>query len=147
HALAAAMNQTLGNVGNTVIYTASLEANPVNQMESVRALVTDMNASAVDTLIIIGGNPVYNAPVDLNFRDALSKVKLRVHLSLYNDETSELCHWHIPEAHYLESWGDARAYDGTVTLMQPHARSEEHTSELQSPYDLVCRLLLEKKKT
>lgn len=119
HALAHAMNQALGNVGSTVIHTASLEANPVNQLASLGDLVKDINAGAVDTLIIIGGNPVYNAPADLNFRDALTKVRLRVHLSLYNDETSELCHWHIPEAHYLESWGDARAYDGTVTLTQP----------------------------
>ena len=135
HALAHGMNQSLGNVGSTVIHTASLEANPVNQMASLSELVKDMNAGAVDTLIIIGGNPVYNVPADLKFREALSQVRLRVHLSLYNDETSELCHWHIPEAHYLESWGDARAYDGTVTLMQPLIASLYHG---KSSYELLA---------
>ena len=68
-----------------------------------------MNAGKVDLLVIVGGNPVYTAPADLEFADALDKVPLRVHLSLYDDETSALCHWHIPEAHFLEAWSDARA--------------------------------------
>ena len=78
-----------------------------------------MNAGTVDLLVILGGNPVYTAPADLKFADALGKVQLRVHLSLYDDETSALCHWHIPEAHFLEAWSDARAYDGTVSIVQP----------------------------
>src|SRR5881396_2401352 len=78
-----------------------------------------MNAGKVDVLVIVGGNPVYTAPADVNFASAMDKVGLRVHLSLYDDETSELCHWHIPEAHYLESWSDVRAYDGTITIIQP----------------------------
>jgi molybdopterin-containing oxidoreductase family iron-sulfur binding subunit len=73
----------------------------------------------VDLLLILGGNPVYNAPVDLHFTERLEKVPLRVHLSLYEDETSRLCHWHVAEAHPLESWSDARAWDGTVTILQP----------------------------
>nr|MBA3439910.1 TAT-variant-translocated molybdopterin oxidoreductase [Pyrinomonadaceae bacterium] len=119
HALAHAMNAALGNVGTTVIYTDPVEANPVDQMQSIRELTDDMEAGRVELLMIIGGNPVYNAPADLNFRERLDKVKLRAHLSLYNDETSELCHWHIPEAHYLEAWSDTRAYDGTATIVQP----------------------------
>src|SRR5690606_26026126 len=67
----------------------------------------------------LGGNPVYNAPADIPFRAALERVPLRVHLGLYRDETADLCHWHVPEAHYLESWSDARAYDGTVSIIQP----------------------------
>jgi anaerobic selenocysteine-containing dehydrogenase len=78
-----------------------------------------MNAGAVQTLLILGGNPVYDAPADLRFADALRKVRLRAHLSMYFNETSGLSQWHIPEAHYLESWSDARAHDGTVTIMQP----------------------------
>ena len=62
---------------------------------------------------------MFTAPADLDFAAALGKVATRVHLGLYHDETAELCHWHVPEAHYLESWGDARAFDGTVSLMQP----------------------------
>jgi MoCo/4Fe-4S cofactor protein with predicted Tat translocation signal len=119
HALAHAMNDALGNVGSTVNYTASIEAEPVDQTGSLRELVGDMDAGQVDLLLIIGGNPVYNAPADLQFAERLSKVPLRVHLGLYDDETSAQCHWHIPEAHYLESWGDARAYDGTVSIVQP----------------------------
>ena len=64
-------------------------------------------------------NPVYDAPADLGFEEALQQVSRRIHLGLYENETSEFCHWNIPEAHYLESWGDARAYDGTVSLVQP----------------------------
>jgi len=119
HALAHAMNQSLGNVGQTVIHTASVEANPIAQTDSLRELVTDMAAGKVALLIILGGNPVFTAPADIPFREALAKVPLSVHLSQYHDETSELCHWHVPEAHPLESWGDTRAYDGTITIMQP----------------------------
>jgi len=119
HALAHAMNQALGNVGTTVVYTDPVEANPVDGNASLRELVADMNAGHVDLLVILGGNPVYNAPADLDFAAAIRKVPLRIHLSLYKDETSELCQWHIPEAHYLESWSDARAYDGTVSIIQP----------------------------
>ena len=120
HALAHAMNDALGNVGKTVFYTDPVEANSVDQTQSLRELVTDIDAGRVETLIIIGGNPAYNTPVDLRLDlNRLNKVKLRAHLSLYNDETSDLCHWHIPAAHYLESWGDARSYDGTVTIVQP----------------------------
>ncbi|HEV8168028.1 MAG TPA: TAT-variant-translocated molybdopterin oxidoreductase, partial [Pyrinomonadaceae bacterium] len=119
HALAHAMNNALGNVGKTVFYTDPLEVESVNHGTSLQQLVSDMNAGQVDLLVIIGGNPVYNAPVDLNFLEKLQKVKLRVHLSEYRDETSEWCHWHVPAAHYLESWGDTRSYDGTVTIMQP----------------------------
>ena len=78
-----------------------------------------MNAGKVELLVILGGNPVYNAPGDLNFVDALKKVPLRVHMSIFNDETSEYCQWHVPEAHYLEGWSDTRAYDGTVSIVQP----------------------------
>jgi MoCo/4Fe-4S cofactor protein with predicted Tat translocation signal len=119
HALAHALNQSLGNVGRTVLYTQTAEAEPVNQLESMRDLVADMNGGKVDLLVIVGGNPVYSAPVDLKFADALNKVQLRAHLSLYDDETSALCHWQIPEAHFLEAWSDARAYDGTASIVQP----------------------------
>src|ERR1022692_1311040 len=119
HALAHAMNAALGNVGKTVLYTEPVEANPVDQVASFYDLVKDLDAGAVDLLLILGGNPAYNAPVELGFRDRLKKATLRVHLSLQEDETSELCHWHLPTTHYLETWSDCRAHDGTVTIMQP----------------------------
>jgi molybdopterin-containing oxidoreductase family iron-sulfur binding subunit len=119
HALAHAMNQALGNVGTTVTYVEPIAANPTNHIESIKELARDIAAGSVDTLIIIGGNPVFDAPVDLNFRELIQKVPFTAHLSLYNDETSAYCKWHIPSTHYLESWGDARTYEGTVTIIQP----------------------------
>ena len=121
HALAHAINAKLGNAGKTVFYTDPVNANPVNQNDSLKELVADMRGGKVDLLVILEGNPVYDAPADLNFADVLknSNVPLRVHLGLYQDETAELCHWHVNQAHYLEAWGDSRAYDGTVSLVQP----------------------------
>ena len=78
-----------------------------------------MNAGTVDFLLILGGNPVYTAPADLEFGAALQKVALRAHVGLYEDETAELCQWHVPEAHFLEAWSDVRSDDGTVTIVQP----------------------------
>jgi molybdopterin-containing oxidoreductase family iron-sulfur binding subunit len=119
HALAHAMNDVLGNVGKTVHYTDPVEANPVNALASLQELVADMQGGKVDTLLLLGLNPVYNSPADLHFGENLLKVRTRIHLSLYEDETAVLCHWHIPEAHFLEAWGDARAYDGTTSIIQP----------------------------
>jgi molybdopterin-containing oxidoreductase family iron-sulfur binding subunit len=121
HALAHAMNAALGNVGRTVIYTDPVDANPVNQTESLRVLVSDMRAGNVDLLVIMGGNPVYDAPADLGFGECLkdSRVVLRVYHGLYENETAELCHWNVNEAHYLEAWSDGRAYDGTLSIVQP----------------------------
>lgn len=119
HAIAHAMNEALGNGGKTVIYTDPIEASPVNHVRSLGELVDDMKSGSVDTVVVIGANPVFTAPADLPFTEAFLKVKRRIHLGLYNDETGQLCHWHIPETHFLESWGDARAYDGTVSLIQP----------------------------
>ena len=106
-------------------------------------LVKDMRGGAVETLLMLGGNPVYDAPADLNFLDALKKVKLRAHVGLYSNETAAWCHWHVPEAHYLESWSDARAYDGTVSIVQPliapiydgktRARSDERPGQSSRP--------------
>jgi len=119
HALAHVMNANLGNVGQTVFYTDPIEANPVDQLASLEDLVKDLDAGAVDLLLIVGGNPAFNAPVEFGLRDRLKKAPLRAHLSLYDNETSELCQWRLPEAHYLESWGDARAFDGTISIQQP----------------------------
>jgi len=119
HALAHAMNVTLGNVGRTVVYTDPVEFNPVSSVSSLRELLQEMDSGQVEILLILGVNPAYSTPTDLNFVKSMSKVRLRVHLGLYYDETSELCHWHIPQAHDLESWSDARAYDGTISIIQP----------------------------
>src|SRR5262249_36545844 len=114
-----AMNGALGNAGTTVVYTQPVETEPIDQNQSIRELADDMRGGGVDLLVIVSGNPVYTVPVDINFAGAMEKVAIRVHLGLYEDETSAVCHWHIPEAHFLESWSDARAYDGTASIVQP----------------------------
>ena len=82
HALAAIMNEKLGNVGKTVFQTDPIEANPVDQLASLQDLVKDLDAGAVEVLIVIGGNPAFTAPVELGFRDRLKKAKLRIRLGL-----------------------------------------------------------------
>jgi molybdopterin-containing oxidoreductase family iron-sulfur binding subunit len=119
HHLVRAINDALGNTGVTVRYTAPLTASPADGVASLTELVAAMNAGSVDLLVVIDTNPVFTAPANLQFADALAKVETRIHLGLYHDDTAELCHWHVPAAHYLESWGDARAFDGTVSLIQP----------------------------
>jgi MoCo/4Fe-4S cofactor protein with predicted Tat translocation signal len=120
HALAHAMNQALGNVGTTVTYGAAIEAAPTGNLASLTELSRAMDAGQVEMLVILGGvNPVYTAPADLKFSEKLAKVNFVVYHGLYADETSFFAHWHIPEAHPLESWGDPRAFDGTVSLTQP----------------------------
>ncbi|HEY4360027.1 MAG TPA: TAT-variant-translocated molybdopterin oxidoreductase [Bryobacteraceae bacterium] len=119
HAIAHLLNERFGNIGSTVIYTDPVEANPTDQVASLRELVAEMRSGAVEALLILGGNPVYDAPADLNFLEALQHVKLRAQLGLYYNETAEWCHWHVPEAHTFESWSDARAWDGTASIVQP----------------------------
>ncbi|MBW3670878.1 MAG: 4Fe-4S dicluster domain-containing protein, partial [Acidobacteria bacterium] len=113
------INQILGNVGQTVLYREPSDVRPVNQVVSLRELVNDMHAGEVEVLVIIGGNPVYGAPADLKFADALANVPFRAHMSIYYDETSERCDWHLPASHFLESWSDARSFDGTESIVQP----------------------------
>jgi MoCo/4Fe-4S cofactor protein with predicted Tat translocation signal len=119
HALAHAMNQALGNFGKTVYFTQPLEISPAHQWQAIGQLAADIRAGSVTTLLIMGSNPVYDAPADLGFKEILPKVPFTARLGLYEDETSALCHWHVPQAHELESWGDARGYDGTVSIIQP----------------------------
>jgi len=119
HALAHAINGALGAAGGTMYLTDPLEAGAADRAGSLGALLEDVDAGKVRLLVILGGNPVYSAPERLDFASRIAKVKVRVHLSLHADETSRLCHWHIPEAHWLESWGDARAHDGTISMIQP----------------------------
>jgi MoCo/4Fe-4S cofactor protein with predicted Tat translocation signal len=119
HALAHVINGALGNVGSTVYYTEPVEVSPVNHLDSIRELCADMDAGTVETLLILGGNPVYDAPHDLDFVPKLRKVKNSIQLSAHFDETAEHCKWHIGESHYLETWSDARAFDGTVSVVQP----------------------------
>ncbi len=120
HALGHALNTYLGNVGKTVLLTRpEASKSSAGGLQALTDLTREMDEGKVETLVILGGNPVYTAPVDLDFAERLKKVPLRIHLGLYNDETAVACDWHIPEAHYLESWGDARTEDGTAAIVQP----------------------------
>jgi Fe-S-cluster-containing dehydrogenase component len=139
HAVAHALNESLGNVGQSVVYTDPVLANPVlanpmpsnsvranqtlaNQMDqtaSIKNLVGDMNAGQVGMLFILGGNPVYDAPADLDFGGALKKVSASIYHGLHSNETGAKCDWHVNAAHYLEAWSDVRAYDGTCSIVQP----------------------------
>ncbi len=121
HAFAHAINAALDNVGKTVVYTEPLSVGTETaQIDQLKALVADIDAGKVKMLVVLGGNPAYNTPIDLRLSlDRLSKVPFRVHLGTHYDETGELCQWHIPAKHYLEHWGDARAFDGTVAVVQP----------------------------
>ena len=120
HALAHAINAALGNVGRTVFYTDPVTANWVDESQSVSELVDDMKAGKVQLLVILGGNPVYDTPAELGFGLVMKeKVPLRIHHGLYQDETAQFCQWHINAAHYLEAWGDTRAYDGMASVIQP----------------------------
>jgi MoCo/4Fe-4S cofactor protein with predicted Tat translocation signal len=119
HLAAIAINQALGNVGKTVVYTETVNPMPSNQGQDLVSLVSDMQAGKVDWLVILNANPVYTAPVDLHFEEALNKVKVSAHLGSHLNETGLATEWHINGAHYLESWSDTRAYDGTATVIQP----------------------------
>jgi molybdopterin-containing oxidoreductase family iron-sulfur binding subunit len=119
-ALAMAINVVLGNVGKTSVPAPqSAIPLPSDQIAGFKALVADMNAGKVDWLVILNSNPIYSAPADLEFATAFDKVNIVAHLGSHLNETGQISHWHIPSAHYLESWSDARAYDGTVSIVQP----------------------------
>ncbi len=118
HALAHSMNQRLGNSA-TIHYIEPVETQPVDHGQSLRELVSAMAGGQVQALFILGGNPVYTAPVDAQFAELLARTRFTVHLSPYENETSALCRWRVPEAHYLESWSDVRAFDGTASIIQP----------------------------
>jgi MoCo/4Fe-4S cofactor protein with predicted Tat translocation signal len=127
HALVHAVNHALGNVGTTLYYTEPVEAHPVNHLESLRELCADIDQGKVSALLILGVNPVYTAPHDFGFASKLrfdeklkgKKIQTVLHVSSHFDETSQYCDWHVAESHYLETWGDARAFDGTVSVIQP----------------------------
>ncbi|MGE0405160.1 MAG: TAT-variant-translocated molybdopterin oxidoreductase [Candidatus Korobacteraceae bacterium] len=118
-ALAHAMNAALGAVGSTVVYTDPAVFSPVDNRQSLRDLVDDMNAGSVQILVMLGGNPVFDAPADIDFKSALAKVPLKVGWSRYTDETSVYSDWHLSATHYLEEWSDARSVSGTVSIVQP----------------------------
>jgi MoCo/4Fe-4S cofactor protein with predicted Tat translocation signal len=157
HAIAHAINAALGAPGATLYYTDPLEIDPVDQIASITELVNDLNADKVELLVIIGANPVYNAPIfngGQTFLDAINKADARneearkkgqnkepmrrVHMGLFNDETAVNCQWHVSETHFLESWSDARAYDGSFSIIQPLIQPLYNS---KSPHELLAAML------
>ena len=149
-ALAQAINNTLGNLGKTVFLTpAAAIPLPSDRLADMKALVGDLNAGKVEWLVVLNTNPIYTAPADLNFAEAFNKADVVAHLGSHLDETGQISHWHIPAAHFLESWSDARAYDGTVSIVQPMidplygGKTAHHVFQtlldepMVSPYDAV----------
>jgi len=122
HLLTDAINHALGAFGSTVSLIAPVEAMPSSRRQSISELTGDMASGKVDTLIILGANPVYDAPPELDFAARLRSVPFSISLARYDDETAIACKWRIPAVHEFESWSDARAFDGTVTMLQPQAR-------------------------
>ena len=119
HLAAMQLNQSLGAVGKAVVYGETVNPMPSEQLADFKSLVGDMRAGKVQWLVMLGVNPVYTAPSDANFEALLNSVPVSVHLGMQRDETGSISTWHLNKAHYLESWSDARAYDGTLSIIQP----------------------------
>ena len=119
HALALAINDKIGAIGSTVTLCEEPDPDRMSHADAIADLTKRLKAKQIGTLIILGGNPVYDAPADLDFENAIKTAGTSIHLSLYDNETSHACTWHLPRAHFLEAWGDARAWDGTASICQP----------------------------
>ena len=121
HAMVHAINAKLGNVGKTITMTDALAGMPSNCTAQIQELAAAIQAGTCETLVFLGSNPVLDAPADLEFGRLLhdKKPKTTIHVGLYDDETGHHCDWHLPMAHDLEAWGDARSHDGTLSLQQP----------------------------
>jgi len=114
------INNTLGNLDRTTFnFSSSANGENWGQIHDLKNLIYGLNAGNVDWLVILNANPIYNAPADLEFAAAFEKAKVTAHLGSHLDETGQNAQWHIPAAHFLESWSDARAYDGTASIVQP----------------------------
>ncbi len=119
HAVVCLLNRALGNEGQTVRYTRAFDEQFTRMTDALKELAREIDQGAVETLLILGGNPAYNSPADIDMASKIRKVPNSIRLGLYEDETTDAAKWHVNEAHYLESWGDGRSYDGTASIQQP----------------------------
>lgn len=119
HASVARINDLLKNRGTTLLYYPAADPERPTHVEAVRELAEAMASGDIRGLLILGGNPAYNAPADVPLTDLLPKLEFSAHLGLYENETSRCCGWYLPQAHFLESWGDTLAWDGTYAAVQP----------------------------
>ncbi len=119
HATVAAINTALANEGETITYHNVPHIDEQNNREAFAGLVEDLNNGNIDTVVMVGTNPAFTAPADLNFSDAITNAGQVIHLSDFYDETSKLANWHINRAHFLEAWGDGYSYTGSRSIIQP----------------------------
>ncbi len=139
HRIVHAINSALGNDGKTVRYIDAVEASATEHTASLRELAREMDNGQVKVLVTIGVNPVYTAPADLEFQKLYDqKVATRVYMGLFRDETAFRSDWFVPMSHSLESWSDARAFDGTSTIIQPLIAPLYAT---RTPHQLVAAML------
>jgi Fe-S-cluster-containing dehydrogenase component len=143
HAAVAAINQKLGNIEKTIRYY-DVQTWRRQNTNWAGDLIQQVGKGQVKTLLILGGNPVYNGPEDFSFAKVLKSVPNSIHLALHEDETSQLCAWHLSRSHYLESWGDVRTYDGTISLAQPLV---EPLFDGRSAIELLAMILDDKEAT
>ena len=141
HAIVAQINDELGNVGATITYIDDPRGDSPSCLDQMKSLVGDMSAGKINTMLVINANPIYDAPAELGFGSAFAKVKNRVHLSNYYDETGRACQWHLNKTHVLEEWGDSLAADGSWCVSQPMI---EPLFESKSAVGLLSLLLGEK---
>jgi len=152
-ALGLAINDALGNLNETVRFAPAAPGAGADPVEGIRKAAQALQGGQVESLVILGGNPAYDAPADLDFAAAIAKAKQKIHLAEAPNETSLLADWVLPETHFLEEWGDATSQDGTYSLVQPlispiwDGRSKiELTAQLagkpQKGYDIVRELFL-----
>ncbi|MCW5937356.1 MAG: 4Fe-4S dicluster domain-containing protein [Fimbriimonadaceae bacterium] len=138
HAVVNAINSHLGNIGTTLEPKTPVMAKPTSNMADIRDLATKLSSGQIKFLLVLEGNPVYDAPADLNFKELLGKAKLTAHLSLYDNETSAACRWQLPCSHFLEAWGDGVAFDHTYSVGQPLIMP---LYDSRSPVELLAALL------
>ncbi len=119
HALVHLLNHALGGGGGAISFTEDPDGVRRSHPRALADLAREIDAGEVATLVVLGGNPAYDAPSDLGFGSLFERVEQTVHLSLHENETSRLCTWHLPRAHFLEAWGDARDWRGTRSVVQP----------------------------
>ncbi|MDR8393218.1 TAT-variant-translocated molybdopterin oxidoreductase [Aliifodinibius sp. S!AR15-10] len=149
HATVAALNQALGNAGNTVTYHEVPYLQDQYNKDAFESVVSDLQAGNIDTVVLVGTNPAFTAPADLNFSENLQNANTVIHLADYYDETSKLANWHINRAHFLEAWSDGYSFTGTRSIVQPQIEplfsgisdieflNSIVTSEKTKGYDLV----------
>ncbi|MDZ7638169.1 MAG: 4Fe-4S dicluster domain-containing protein, partial [Bryobacterales bacterium] len=136
HALAHLVNESLGNMGSTVMLMPATEA--PGEIASMKQLATDLNGGGVETLVVMGGNPAYDAPADAKFAEAMAKAKTRIYLGEDNNETAAAANWVLQGANYLEAWGDGRSFDGTASIQQPLIQP---LFDGKSPIELLATIL------